>query len=382
MRWLMRFPLLVGLLLAAVTLLAACGGGDDEDESATATTQNPLVAEARSAIEEAKEPLTFAPPGPELDASRAEGRTVLVLSVDQRVPALAEVARYVRDAGRVAGVTVEVFDARANPARMQQGIRQATRQADAMVLLGIPIALVEQTLPDPGRVPSVSVLNNEPLANAPGQGAGSAKVYASVAPSYFKGGRLAAYKAVVDRSGEANVVIFNTSEITPAKDVVRGFRSVLGRCTGCTVSQNDTPLAEWSTALTGKAQSEIRRNPDVNYLLPIFDGMGIFVTAGVDQARAGGRVKVASFNATPAALKLIQSGDVFTADPGQPNEWTGWATMDQALRGMLGLEPADPEIPIRYFDKSNLEGVDVEDEAELYGNPEFKDGYRDLWGVG
>ncbi|MBD0328809.1 MAG: sugar ABC transporter substrate-binding protein [Thermoleophilia bacterium] len=377
------------VVLAALTLVlgtvAGCGG-DDGDEAENGTTPageagGDLVEQARSEIEQAREPLEFEPPGSEIDVSEVQGKRVLVLSVDQRIPALAAVASAIREAGGVAGVQVSTFDARSDPSRMQQGVRQASQQADAMILLGIPIALVEQNLPPKEQVPAVSVLNNEPVADDPGQGAGSDRVYASTAPSYFRGGQLAAYKAIVDTDAAANVVIFNTSEITPAASVVSGMRDVLDRCDECTVRQNDTPLAEWATALTGKAQSEIRRNPDVNYLLPIFDGMAIFVTAGINQAGAADRVQNASFNATPAALKLIQNGDPLTADPGQPNGWTGWAALDQALRGMLGEEPAEPEIPQRYFDAENLEGVNVDDEAELFGDPDYEGGFRELWGV-
>jgi ribose transport system substrate-binding protein len=178
------------------------------------------------------------------------------------------------------------------------------------------------------------------------------------------------------------VVIFNCKEIKPSSSVVKGMKSMLDRCAGCEVAENSTPLAEWATALSGKAQSEVTRNPNANYFLPIFDDMAIFVTAGVRQAGATGRVKVASFNGTPAALKFVQEGDVFVADPGQSNNWIGWHSIDQAMRGMLGAKPSNPEIPIRFFDETNLRDVNVDDIDALYGNPQFRDGFTQLWGVG
>jgi ribose transport system substrate-binding protein len=384
--------LLLGAILVA--LAAGCGGDDDEeagapagtDTAATETTAEAsgVVAEAQKLIDAAREPLEFEPPGPPIDVSEAQGKRILVLSVDQRVPTLAQAAGVMQEAGRAAGVTVTIFDARSDVARMQQGLDQAVRQADAAILLGIPIALVGPGLAKAkaANVPTVSVLNNEPEAGAPGQGAGDENVFATTAPSYFKGGQLVAAKAIVDTEGEAKVVIFNTSEITPAAPTVEGMKDMLERCDTCEiVDENDTPLAEWSTALTGKAVSAIRQNPDVNFLLPIFDGMGIFVHAGILQANATDRVKVAAFNGTPAALDLILQGDAFTGDPGQPNGWLGWHAVDQALRGILGEEPGDPEIPIRFFDDSNLEGVDVNDLDEPYGNPDYRAGFQELWGV-
>jgi ribose transport system substrate-binding protein len=386
-RWLLLGMVVLGLVAAG------CGGDDDEDEAAppaatetgeTAAAGGGLVEEAQALIDEAKAPLEFEAPGPPIDVSQAEGKRILVLSVDQRVPTLAQAAGVMQEAGAAAGVTVDVFDAKSDVARMQQGLDQAVRQADAAILLGIPIALVGPGLAKAkaANVATVSVLNNEPEADEPGQGAGDENVYATTAPSYFKGGQLIAAKAIVDTEGEAKVVIFNTSEITPSGPTVAGIKDILERCDGCEiVDENDTPLAEWSTALTGKAVSAIRQNPDVNYLLPIFDGMGIFVHAGILQANAADRVKVAAFNGTPAALDIILQDEAFTGDPGQPNGWLGWHALDQALRGMLGEEPGNPEIPIRFFDASNLEDVDVNDLDEPYGNPDYRAGFQELWGV-
>jgi ribose transport system substrate-binding protein len=382
---------LVVVVLALGGLAVGCGGDDEEAESPAATgaatdeaAGGGSVEAAQELIDEAKEPLEFEPPGPEIDVSELRGKRILVLSVDQRVPTLAQAATVMQEAGASAGVTVDVFDARSDVSRMQQGLDQAIRQANAAILLGIPIALVQPGLEEAeqANVPTVSVLNNEPEEGEPGQGAGE-HVYATTAPSYFKGGQLVAAKAIVDTDGEAQVAIFNTSEITPSTPVVDGMKSVLEECDACAiVDENDTPLAEWSTALTPKAISVIRQNPDVNYLLPIFDGMGIFVHAGILQAGAGDRIRVAAFNGTPAALDLVLEGDTFTGDPGQPNGWLGWHAVDQAMRGMLGTEPGNPEIPIRFLDDDNLGDVDVNDLDEPYGDPDYRDGFMELWGVG
>jgi ribose transport system substrate-binding protein len=389
-----RFYLVVVALVVVLASVAACGG-DEDAAPAEATTGAgagtteaegaEIVSEAQQLIDAAKEPLQFEAPGPPIDVSSLEGKRILILSVDQRVPTLAQAAGVMQEAGTAAGVQVDIFDAKSDVARMQQGLDQAVRSADATILLGIPIALVGPGLEaaEGANVPTVSVLNNEPVEGEPGQGAGDPNVYATTAPSYFKGGQLVAAKAIVDTNGEAKVVIFNTSEITPSTPVVDGMKEILERCDTCEIAaENDTPLAEWSTALTGKAVSAIQQNPDANYLLPIFDGMGIFIHAGILQANAGDRVKVAAFNGTPAALDLIVQGDTFTGDPGQPNGWLGWHAIDQALRGMLGEDPGNPEIPIRFFDDENLEGLDVNDVDEPYGDPDYASGFRELWGVG
>jgi ribose transport system substrate-binding protein len=380
-RWNSR--LFAATALAAALVVGACGGGDDNGnaEPAAPSAEAGIVAESRQMIDDARAPIEFEPPGSEIDASKLKGRTVAIISVDQRVPILAIANDAMREAAREAGIKTTLFDARSEVTRMQQGIDRAGREADAIILTGIPIAAVGGALEKVRDKPTVAVLNNQPDADAPGQGAGE-MVDASSAPNYENNGALVAARAVVDTDGKANVVIFNTEEITPSPDVLRGMRRILDRCEGCKVDQNTTPLAEWSTALTPRAQTELRRNPEANYLLPIFDAMGIFVTAGVRQAGAAGRVKVASMNGTPAALQLVQEGDIFTANPGAPVGWIGWHAMDQAMRGMLDQEYANPEVPSRLLDADNLKGVDVEDIDAPYDNPKYREGFRELWGLG
>ena len=377
--------LLAILALAATLPAAGCGDDESSGDGGQAASgggdASGIVAEAQEMLESAKQPLEFKAPGPAIDAAKLEGKTVAIVSVDQRVPILAIANRSLEEAAKEAGIRVTLADAKSQVTRMQQGIQAAARNADALILTGIPIAAVPAALEQAKDVPSVSVLNNQPKEGAPGQGAGEL-VYASSAPDYERGGALVAAQAVVDTEGELVAEIFDTKEITPSPDVVRGMKSVLDKCSTCEVTENTTPLAEWATALTPKAQSTIRRNPKLNYLLPIFDDMGIFLSAGIRQAGAADRVKVAALDGTPAALKLIQEDDVFTANPGQPTGWLGWHALDQAMRGMLDEEPGDPVIPTRLLDDSNLEGVDVDDIDAPYGDVKYREGFRELWGLG
>jgi ribose transport system substrate-binding protein len=116
----------------------------------------------------------------------------------------------------------------------------------------------------------------------------------------------------------------------------------------------------------------------------MYDGMALFATTGVRQAGGTGKVQMASFNGTAAALDLVADGDIMVADPAQNNEWAAWAAMDQALRGMLDMAPADPVLPIRYVGTDDLEGVDTSSQAAvneaLFGT-EYRDGFLQLWGL-
>lgn len=378
-------------LAAAITscliALPACGGTapGESDESAAAAVNgadSALIQEAQAAITAAAEPLTFTPPGPAIDASLAEGKTVHVVAVDLAVPALAAVNDHLAEVADELGVTVTVANAESQVNKMQQGLRQGIDQkADGIVLLGVPADLVRPALNEAqeGGIAVVNVLNSQPDPGAEGQGAGPG-FFATVAPDYRLGGQLAAYKAVLDTNGTAEAVLIDSKGLQPAPSVAGGIKEVLEKCEGCSLEEKDVPLAQWGVDITPLVVSTIRSNPELDYVLPIFDGMGIFAAAGVQQAGSSGKVKVASFNGSAAALALVKQGDVFTADPGQSNEWAAWATMDQVIRGILGEAPADPVLPVRYLDTQAMADMEAEDERAVYGD-DFVDGYRQLWGL-
>jgi ABC-type sugar transport system substrate-binding protein len=108
--------------------------------------------------------------------------------------------------------------------------------------------------------------------------------------------------------------------------------------------------------------------------------MAQFAVPAVEAAGKGNDVKIASINAVSANLKFIQDGRVQIVDVGNSNAWLGWAATDRALRAMAGEKPGISTVPLRLFDKSNLGGVNIEDEGALFEGADFRAEYRKLWG--
>jgi ribose transport system substrate-binding protein len=328
----------------------------------------------------------FEAPGPELDATQAKGRTVAVIAIDLRVPALTEVTEHLQDVAEKIGVTATVFDGQGNPTQVNQGMSRAIdSQVDAIISVGLPVQIIADQIATAKQagIPVVDVVNTPPKAGVPGQGS-DPNVFGNVAPDSELVGQLLAATAIVETDGKADVAVMNTSELTASSVLVGGITDTLDRCDTCSYIETDTALVDWATELPGQASSVIRSNPDVNFLLPMYDGMALFATTGVRQAGGTGQVRMASFNGTAAALDLVAQGDILVADPAQNNEWAAWAAMDQALRGMLGLDPADPVLPIRYVGTDDLDGVDTSSQAAvneaLFGTG-FRDGFLKLWGL-
>jgi ribose transport system substrate-binding protein len=375
-----------GAALVALLLTAGCadnggsgGGGGGADASG-------LVSEMQQLIDQNSKQPEFTAPGPQFDAAQLKGRTVAVVAIDMRVPALTEVADSLKAVAKELGITTTVFDGQSNVTQVNQGITQAINDhADAIISLGLPVQIISDQIKaakDAG-IPVVDVINTPPVRDVPGQGS-DPNVFANVAPDSHLVGQLLAATAIVQTDGKANVAIMDTSELTVAPTEVKGMTETLDRCGDCTYTKTDTALNDWSTELPGQAASVIRSQPDVNFILPLYDGMSLFASTGVRQAGGTGKVHMASFNGTAAALDLVKDGDIMVADPAQNNEWAAWAAMDQAMRGMLHLDPADPVLPIRYVGTKDLQGVDTSSQSavnkDLFGTA-YQDGYRTLWGL-
>jgi ribose transport system substrate-binding protein len=363
---------------------AACSGGG-VDEATGDTDASAIVAEMQSVLDEAAaEPKFQAPPA--LDAAQVAGSTVAIVAIDLRVPALAEVTESARAAAKEAGLKTTVFDGQGNPTLVNQGLSQAiNNKVDAILSVGLVVDLIAdqiQQAKDAG-IPMVDVINTPPDPKAPGQGS-DANMFANVAPDSAHVGALLGATAIVEQKGKANVAIMNTSELTVASTIVGAMKKTLDECDSCKYSETDTALVDWATELPNQASSVVRSNPDVNFMLPIYDAMTLFASSGVRQAGAAGKVKMASFNGTAPALELVADGDIAVANVAQNNDWAAWAAIDQAMRGMLGMEPADPVLPVRYVTTEDLDGVDTGSQSAvneaLFGT-EYRQGYLTAWGL-
>jgi ribose transport system substrate-binding protein len=373
--------------VAALMLTAGCSGGTSSGSGTTAGGEDSgVVADMQKLIDQHSAKPEFKAPGPQLKAAQLKGRKVAVVAIDLRIPALTEVADEVKNVAAELGMSATVFDGQSNPTQVNQGMTQAINDhADAIISVGLPVQIIASQIKaakDAG-IPVVDVINTPPKRGVPGQGS-DPNVFGNVAPDTELVGQLLAATAIVKTKGDAHVAIMNTSEVTISPVMVASMEKTLKECSGCTSLTTDTALNDWATGLPDQAASVVRSHPDVNFMLPIYDGMTLFASTGVRQAGATGRVHMASLDGTAAALKLVQSGDIMVADVAEDNVWAAWAAMDQAMRGMLKMEPADPVLPTRYVGTDDLKGVDTSSQDKvnkaLFGTG-YQDAFRQLWGL-
>lgn len=377
----------MSFLLAGIFVASGASAASTPANGSQIASTSDVVQQMRQLLAKYSAKPKFSPPGPPLDASKLKGKTIALVLVDARIGAINDVADAIKAAASLVGLKTVVFDSKSSPVRMQQGFKEAIlNKADAIVNIGNVVEIIAGQIKEAKEkgIPTVEVTNSPPIVGVAGQGS-DPNTFGNVSPDTRLAGKLMAASAIVNTDGHANVVIMNTSEVTASSVLVDGMKTAMSRCTTCSIVRvTDTPLSEWTTAITGLTTTIVRSHPEVNYLLPIYSDMGIFAAAGVQQTTATHKVGIASFSGVPASQSLIKNGDVYRANVTEDLDWEGWAVVDQAMRGMLKMKPANPIAPIRYVEKRDLQGVDTSSassiSAALFGT-EYKDGFMKLWNV-
>ena len=365
-----------------VLALSACGSSSGSHPGGTnsASAQDAkLTQSAQAQISKYLSVPAFTPPGPAVDAAKAKGKTILVVAHDLVSDELVGIANGVKQAGAAAGLQVSIYNGEGQPSTIQQGIQRGiSERVGAILLDGVAANLVPTVLQaaTAAHVPVVGM-----TIGLPSEGGGGPGVDAAAAADNNLMGELIADTAIVKGDGTVRAILedFNNPD---SVGVVAGIKKAFAQCPSCKiVATADVEPPDWPTQLATTTASLVQSNPTANFVLPTADTMGIFATAGIQQAGAASRVKVVSADGSGAGpLSLVQKGTVYIADPGASPSWTGWLGVDQALRLMTGMKPGNPVVPTRYLDSANLGSLNVSSDSALYGDG-YEIGFRKLWGL-
>jgi ribose transport system substrate-binding protein len=342
------------------------------------------IAAAKKLVAQYEQPPKWAPLGKPFDASKAKGKSIWYVSLSLSIPFEQYMLQGIQQGAASVGAKGVGFDGKFSAAEGARGIEQAIQSKASVIMVGgFEPSLVGPALSDAQKagIPVIMANVQDP---GPARSDYPPAVKAFATHSFSWPGRAEADFITVDSGGKANIVFMSTSDLPhitfPERDA---FLNELKRvCPGCKAKVMNVPSGQWNTLQT-KTASLIRANPDVNYIVPDFDGMVIFALPGVHSAGAQSKVKIVSFNATPSVMKALKNKDVVVAETGGPNLLQGWAFADQALRVASGY-PALPDIGVkdRLFTASNINSLDLSaEESTWYGKIDYVAAYKKLWGV-
>lgn len=378
---LFRMALIATAVSLAAVVLSACGESDDSNGgNGGGGAEADLTAVQQRVDEHLKVP-RFDPPGPAFDASAAAGKSIFEIPLSSSIPFIAAKSNEMERVADRFGIDYTTWENEGTPADWVRGMNQAiSRGVDLIVLQGAPdpdLLLPQLNRANEAGIPVLATFIIDETETVP------AGLAATVRTPATRRMRLVSDYVIADTEGEGNVLVLTSDDIRISRAIGPAIRDQFQtECPDCSVVVADVPLADWASKIQTTVQSQITSDPDLDYIIPVFDGMAQFGVAGVLQAGAQDRVSIATADGTPSVLADLARGRVVTLEGGTNPAWIAWANMDQAMRILSGagaIESGDENLPIRLIDESNVDETgDPPKLGQGFGDA-YIDGYNDLW---
>jgi len=379
-----RFSLAVGVA-ASVAVLAGCGSNSDSDSTNASTSgagaASSVKQEASARVAEATKVPAFNGPTEPVDMASLKGKRVMILSGNNGVPFVAATAKAGEEAAKAAGFDVVSYDGKGQPSGWSKGIQQAVTQGMAGIFtVGVPPEVVKTALADAKKnnVPVINVFDlSSPDAPLEPEG-----LSASVTVDYAKDGSLLGDFIVANSDTDApHVLVLGDASFPSVAAIQKGAVDQIKKLApDAKIIEKNVPVSKLATNLAATVQTELRKDPEIKWIVADYDAEAIYIVPAVKQAGKANEVQVVGHDAVPQNLKWVQDGDVQTFDVGDPAGWGGWGGVDALARAILGMEQPDQNIPTAAFTKESLQGKDVENEDDLFGTA-YRDAYLKLWGI-
>ena len=375
--------LITAISAAAALALVGCSSGAGGDAPGDGTNAE-VAQEVLDRIDQYSAAQPFEYDGPAFDASSAVGSTVWWMPMTSQNPFLVTVGGNFERALESQEVAVKECDGKANPVDIGTCVDQATaQQANAIQVDG----------PEPDMY--LNSLQAAAAADIPvlvgAAGAAEDPVPAEVSgissQPFALSGQLAADWIISDSDASANVLIITTPDVVGSISQQEGFETEMQEfCPQCKVTVQGVTLANWATDLGQTVSGALSRDPNIDYVFPVFDPMTQFTNPAIQQAGRAGSVKVITVNGNlPFMQELAQPDSLIHAMIGLDLNAQGWQEADLALRAMTG-EPtvAGVHPPARIFTKENvteltLDEVSANDSSWYSGAGTVDKFFTELW---
>lgn len=380
-------------LAAMVLALALVSCGDDDESSSNGGSGGASAeggsgkAEAQAQVEKFKQLPEFTLEAEPVDVSKLKGKKIFNIPSSSAIPYAAAVGDQMEQIAKENGMEFVEVTTKGTPDDWAKGIERAINEKADLIFLtiGVEPKLVVPQLEAAKRagIPAIPTHLYHQGGDPPPPEVRD--LLAGWVPAPFEqAAALMADYAVANTDGEVNALIVTSNEVQPSPGMVQAATEELKRvCPDCPEpTELNVPLADWGAKLRPEIQSALTRDPNINWILPIYDGMVLSADAAVKAAGRNGRVRIASFNGEPSALKMIQDGTNYAMDVGENINWLGYANMDQGFRAMAGQEtlPSE-ETPLRIFDESNVDETGTPPVGDKGYGDAYVEGYEKLWGL-
>jgi ribose transport system substrate-binding protein len=375
-------------LAIAVLLVAGLSACSSSGKTTSASSTGPSSSAAKAYVAKAKAFVAaHLKPAP-FSAGKAytppPGKTIGIVSAGQSDSITAELVAAAQQAAKAVGWKTVVFDGKGSPVGWNAGIQQFVQQkVDGIFDVAIADNAVPQALDAAfsAHIPVITI-GSGTLASKPVEHPS----FVSTDLDYNLIGQMDGYYMVAASNGTAKVAFFTIQPIPSVYEVSTVAKNIVRQCVGCKVQASiefGLP-ANFTAAAATQTQSLLSRfgKGQINYIYPPLD----IQTQGVTEAlTASGRseIKMVASGCTPGVTpgtdQIRKGGPVVFCDT-PPNAWDSWAAVDQMGRHFAGLPTNNVQVPLHFWDSSNLTSTTPNTPSTYYPF-DFVSYYKKLWGV-
>ena len=343
--------------VCAFSLLAAAGAM--RPAPATAALSKATAGALDRALDAAMGPSHFVPPGAPIDPAPLKGKLIFTIPVSSAIPFCSVVDQQMGAYAKRLGLRFEAWENNAQLAQWAQGFTAAQQHKAALVnvFCGLDPATVAPQV-------HATLAAHTPVVAAHSYAQGQtplAGLSGVVYGAYIPAAKLEAKWVIRQTDGAADVLVITSPGTANSPFIQKALEAQFAKyCPGCKLRFIGVNPPDWPTKIGPQVQSAILADSKLNYVIPIYDGMVQFVVPAIISTGASARVKVASFNATPAVLDMIRTGDIVTFDVGEDTTWLAGAIIDQDMRVLLHKPlVANYVAGLRAFTKANVTAAGV-----------------------
>jgi ABC-type sugar transport system substrate-binding protein len=341
-----------GVAAAGVALLlAACSSGSSSStpqstSSGSGSSSSANLSALSSNVAKASAEPDFndyaANYGEKVDTSNLAGKKIMIIPGVSALAACTEIAQATAALATAVGMKPTIFANNGTTAEHNTAIENAIHQHYAAIAMGCAM--------DPStNAPAISQAMKAGIAiSVYGQTeeqAAADKVTYNNVDTYALDAKVAADQAVVQHNGQPFHAIAIVSKATPATATMENaLRAELtATCPGCTVTDVNVEVPDWTTQITSATSSALLQNPDATVIFPFYAGMLTYMLAGIQSAHRTNTVKtyLAFGGGTPfIKLQTAEPGkSIIQSDIGGYPPWTGYLMFLQAARALAHMPP-------------------------------------------
>jgi ribose transport system substrate-binding protein len=321
--------------------------------------------------------------GPTTGPKAQPGKTVVLISEDQRNGGALGVSEGVMEAAKVIGWKLTILDGAGVIASRSAAFGQAIALKPDIIVADNDDATEQKVNIVKAVNAGIKVLGwHSNVKPGPMDGV---PLFTNISTDPTVVAKVAAALAIANADGKAGVVVFTdaTEKISVMKS--NAMAANIKECSGCTVLDViDTPLASVSTRIPQMTQSLHQRfGKKWTHSLAINDGFFDFMAPTLRAAGSAGSgppVNISGGDGSKAAFERIRGDNYQFATVAEPLSLHGWQLIDEANRALAGMQWSGYVAPTHLVTKDNI-GTNGGPNNVYDPDNGYRDIYKKIWGV-